>query len=138
MRQMLKPLGTLWAVVLVAAGGGCARGKDTPEHAYAAFVRAVQKDEEKTAFAALSEPTRQALTEQARAISQGSGGAISPDPAKLAVVGARPAPTHVETVSNDGQRAVLKVTAPDLTAEVTLVKEFDGWHVALPAPLHKR
>src|SRR4051812_46912877 len=95
------------AILLLA--GGCNRSKDTPERAYAAFVRAVQKDEDKQAFAALSEPSRKALTEQARIISEASGGTISADPAKLAVVGPRKAPTQVTSVSNDGKVAVLKV-----------------------------
>ena len=121
-----------WALALVlCAAWGCQRAQaESPEDAYRAFLRAIQKDEDTTAFATLSTPSRQALEVRAHAASDASGGAIPADAAKLLSGYARPAPvTEIRTMQEDHTHVTLEVTAGGEKSQVKMVQERQGWRI---------
>src|SRR4051794_40781430 len=98
--------------VLSVASSGC-RKPNTPEQAYVLFTEAVERGDEKAAYEALSEKTRQDLQRRAEEISKASGGSVKADPAGLmfTFTGRPSGVTKVSMVSLEGDRAVVKVTS---------------------------
>ncbi len=116
----------------------CERSRaDSPVDAYTAFSKAVQRGDSKAAYASLSQATQKVLEARAKEISSASGGAIKDDPAALAFSTApRPDPlTEVKLVQQNGDRAVLAVSAGARYQKVGMVHENGGWKVDLSEKL---
>ena len=102
----------------------------TPEAAYQAFAIALRRGDTKTAYAALSKSTREAVEARAKEISEASKGVVKNEPAlMLFQSGTRPGPLgEVKVVEQNGDRAVLEVSG----ARVKMIKEDGGrWVVDL-------
>lgn len=110
---------------------------DTPVDAYLGFATAVRKGEPTAAYGALSAGTQQVLQQRADAISKASGGAVKADAAALFFSsGQRPSPVaEVKAVREEGDRAVVRVTADGQTREIALIKEPTGWKLDLAEAL---
>ena len=126
---MLRAFLPLAALALAA---GCNRPRfDTPTAAYESFARAIQKGDYEVAWSALSAGTQKTLSDRAREISAASGGSVKDDPAALFFAqGARaPLVSEIKLVREEGESAVLTVTAAGATREVRMVKERGGWRI---------
>ena len=126
---MFRALLLLAALALAA---GCNRPRfDTPLAAYQSFARAIQKGDYEVAWSALSSGTQKLLSDRAREISAASGGSVKDDPAALFFVeGARaPQLSEIKLVHEEGDSAVLAVTAAGATREVRMVKERGSWRI---------
>jgi hypothetical protein len=133
---------------------GCREPKwDKPEDAYTSFAQAVRigraklsagdekagRAELKTAYEALSGPTRTAIEERSKEISSTSGGAVKDDPVLLAfVTGVKPEPLEaVRTLHEEGAAATVSVTVGGKTVEQKMVKEGERWKVDLSEAFKK-
>jgi len=124
----------LLALLLLVAAGCHRFPDDTPTDAYRSLLSAVQRDEDARAMALLSERSRSALTARAEQLATASGGALHPAPMDLLVADPRaPAPGDLAVRSDDGQTAVLTVSASGSIQEVRLVREAGHWRVVIPA-----
>jgi hypothetical protein len=126
-----------WLLALVLLGlGGCHR-QDTPQGAYKVFHDKVRKGELREAWAVLSKPTQDALTERARAVGEASGGTEKPEPLALFFANVPPPPdvTEVSLVREEGDKATVLVRSPASSHEVRMVREPSGWKVDLSASL---
>lgn len=124
----------LLALLLLAAAGCHRFPDDTPVDAYRSLLSAVQRDEDGRALALLTERSRAALTARAAQLASASGGALRPAPMDLLLADPRPPAAGELTVrSDDGNTAVLAVTAHGSVQEVHLVREAGHWRVAIPA-----
>jgi hypothetical protein len=122
----------LLPLAALALAASCNRPHfDTPTAAYESFARAIQKGDSKVAWSALSSGTQQLLSDRAREISAASGGSVRDDPAALFFAGGVPAPrvSEVKVVREEGDSAVLAVTAGGTTREVRMVKERGSWRI---------
>ena len=116
----------------LALAAGCNRPHfDTPAAAYDSFARAIQKGDYQVAWSALSSGTQQLLSDRAKEISSASGGSVRDDPAALFFAeGARaPLVSEIKVVREEGDSAVLAVTAGGTTREVRMVKERGSWRI---------
>lgn len=109
----------------------------TPESAYRAFAKSIEKGQFQQAYQSLSAQTRALLEERAGAVSKSSGGAVKDEPALLAFVTAqKPAPlSEVKLLGLDGGTALLAATAGENTQNIELVHEDGGWKVDLSGRL---
>ncbi|MGQ0505519.1 MAG: hypothetical protein ACT4TC_09380 [Myxococcaceae bacterium] len=129
---------TVAAVFLVLLLSACNRPRyDTPVNAYLTFSRAVQKDDLRGAFKALSTSTRDVLSEKAKELAKVSGGSMREEPAvHLFSPGVRPPEvTKVDVVKEEGGTALLKVESAGKTQEVHMVREAEEWRVDLSQTL---
>jgi hypothetical protein len=128
---MLKRTALVLLLALAVPATGCNRPDfSRPVEAYLSLARALQKGDAKTAWNAVSTPTRERLEKRAKEISAGSGGALREEPAALffgASYDRRPV-KEVKLLREEGNVAILSVV-PDEgpPREVRMVKEEDGW-----------
>ena len=135
MRLSAKSLPLLLAALLLAA---CNQPRyDTPVSAYQSFHRLVQRHEYEQAWEALSQPSRQALAERSRALAEASQGSVKDDPVAFFFTNATRLPdvTDVTLLSEEGDRAVVRVLGPAGASEVRMVREPSGWRLDLTGSL---
>lgn len=102
----------------------------TPVKAYLSFANALKKGEAKVAWGALSERSKQRLTERSKVIAAVSDGGMSPKPELLLFAGGGTAQemSEVKLIREEGKDAVLSVVPVEGPAvEVRMVRESDGW-----------
>lgn len=132
-------MSVLW-LLAVATLGGCNRPSyDTPVSAYQTFLRAMQRGDEKTAFEALSEPTREALKARAQTAASASSGTVKADPAAFFFANAV-APTDVTEVNLAGETdgtAQVNVVFSSEKKQVRMVREMSGWKIDLTQSLQQ-
>lgn len=124
----------LWICGALALMAGCNRPNwSTPVDAYRSFLRALTKGDVNVAYGALSTPSRDLLAARAKELSTASGGSLRDDPAALFFVNAADAAavTEITLRKQEGDRAVLAVTAPGGVKEVNMVREAEGWRIAI-------
>ncbi|WXH31322.1 hypothetical protein WA016_05298 [Myxococcus stipitatus] len=130
---------TTWLLALLLVGmGGCNQPRfGTPQDAYTSFHRLVKRGELRAAWGALSQPTQEALTKRAQAVSDASGGAVKAEPLGLFFANVPPPPdvTEVSLVREAGNEATVLVRSSGNTHEVRMVREPSGWKVDLSASL---
>lgn len=115
---------------LCALAGCREQPPSTPEAAYRAFASALRAGDRAAAYAALSEPTREAIEARATQIAEASKGMVKNDPAvMLFQSGTRPEPLgEVKVLEQHDTTAVLEVGG----ARVTMVRDTAGrWRVDL-------
>ncbi len=122
-----------WLLAGLLLASGCQKA-GTPEGAYLAFAEASERGDAAAAFGALSTPAQNELRARAEAASKASGGSIKADPAALVFTftGRPSGISNARTLSVEGDRAVVEVTANGSTARVPMVREQAGWKVDLP------
>ena len=125
-------------VLALLALGACNRPSyESPVKAYNTFLRAVQRDDEKTAYASLSQATQEALKARAQAVAQASGNVVKPEPAAFFFANVPP-PTDVKEVSlasEQGEVASVSVVSSSGKSEVRMTREASGWKVDLTQSL---
>lgn len=115
---------------------GCSK-RDDPVTAYSALATSVEKAEYRKAYDSLSAPTRQLLEQRAKALHAASDGGIKDDPALLFFSSSTQvsAPESVQSVSNDGSRAVLRVRSRRGEQTLVMAREDSGWKLDLTEAL---
>ncbi|MFZ5471596.1 MAG: hypothetical protein ACOZIN_19395, partial [Myxococcota bacterium] len=106
---------------------------DTPEAAYSSFSSAVQRQDFRLAYQALSAKTRKVLETRAVEISKASGGAVRADAALLLFThNEKPAPlTEVKVLHQKAGATTIAATSSGQTREVQMVYEEGRWKVDL-------
>jgi hypothetical protein len=118
--------------------GGCNRPSyDTPVKAYQTFLRAVQRGDEKTAYAVLSQPTQAALKARAQAATEASSGAVKADPLAFFFTNVPPPAdvTEITLASEEGDVANIGVVSSNTKSQVRMVRESSGWKIDLTQSL---
>lgn len=126
--------------LLGSLGGslGCNRPSyETPVKAYQSFLRAAQRGDEKTAWAALSQPTQAALKARAQTVAEASSGAVKPEPASFFFANVPPPTdvTEVSLASDEGDVAKVNVISSSGKSQVRMAREASGWKVDLTQSL---
>jgi 23S rRNA-/tRNA-specific pseudouridylate synthase len=118
-------------LLAVLALTGC--GQNTPVTAYKAFHAQVQKRDYKKAYAALSQPTQEAIARQAETVVQASGGAVKAEPYELFFSNSALPPdiTEATLLREEGDKATVRVLFTGQTREVRLVREGSEWKIDL-------
>jgi len=137
---MRLPLALPLLLLAVPTLGGCNRPSyETPVKAYQTFLRSVQRGDEKTAYAALSQPTQDALKAKAQTASDASSGAVKADPVAFFLSNIPP-PADVAEVtlaSEKGDEAKVSVVSSGVTKQVQMVRETSGWKIDLTQSLQQ-
>ncbi|ATB28002.1 hypothetical protein [Melittangium boletus] len=137
---MRLPLVVSLLLLAVQTLGGCNRPSyETPVRAYQTFLRSVQRGDEKTAYATLSQPTQDALKAKAQAASAASSGAVKADPMAFFLSNIPP-PADVAEVtlaSENGDVAQVSVVFSGVTKQVQMVRETSGWKIDLTQSLQQ-
>jgi hypothetical protein len=134
----LPAMSLLLLALLALAGCGRARS-DSPESAYRAFHQAVQRQEYKAAYAALSKPTQETLQARAQAAAQASGGSVKADPLAFFFANVPPPAdvTEVTLSSEEGDVARVGVVSSSGKSLVRMIREPSGWKVDLTESLQQ-
>ena len=120
--------------------GGCDRiGYKTPDKAYQAFLEAMRKGDEKTAYAILSQPTQEALKARAQTAAQASGGAVKADPVAFFFANVPPPAdvTEVSLLSEEGDVAEVGVVSSSGKSQIRMIREPSGWKIDLTKSLQQ-
>jgi len=119
------------ALAVLLGLGACAKPPPaTPEAAYQAFALALRRGDTKTAYAALSKGTRDAVEARSKELVAASQGLLKDEPAlMLFQSGTRPAPLgEVKVVETSDAAAVLEVGG----TRVKMIKDESGrWVIDL-------
>jgi hypothetical protein len=135
---MSAPAKSLLLLTAALLLGACSQPRfDTPVVAYQSFHRLVQRQEYEQAWQALSEPSRQALAARSRALSEASQGGVKDDPMAFFFTNAARVPdvTDVTLLSEEGERATVRVLTAAGASEVRMVREPSGWRLDLTGSL---
>ncbi|WNG34511.1 hypothetical protein F0U60_13275 [Archangium minus] len=135
----LLPAMPLLLLALLALGGCNRPSYETPVKAYQTFHRAVQRGDEKTAYAVLSQPTQEALKARAQAAADASGGAVKADPVAFFFANVPPPAdvTEVSLSSEEGDVAKVTVVSSNGKSQVRMVREPAGWKIDLTQSLQQ-
>ena len=131
-----------WVIALSCAAAGCADRRPRPEDALNAFLADLQYGRAESAWAALSESSRQKLIERHRLLFEAGGQKTDDTPSEilfgdLGIVVMSP-PESVVVVSPLGNEAKLRVTvAGGRSADIRMVREGSGWKIDLMASLEE-
>lgn len=128
MRLFAMPL----LVLALLALGGC-KSPNGPVDAYKAFESNVKKGDYKTAYAALSQGTRDILAARTQALKEASGGNMKSEPYELVFTNSTlpSGVTDVTLVKEEGDVATVRVLSSGQAREVRLVREVSGWKIDL-------
>ncbi|MET0405099.1 MAG: hypothetical protein ABW123_21975 [Cystobacter sp.] len=119
---------------------GCNRPSyETPVRAYQTFVRAVQRGDDKTAYASLSQATQEALQVRAQGVAQASSGTVKADAAAFFFANVVPPPdvTEVSLAAETGDTAQVNVVFSNDRKQVRMVRETSGWKIDLTQSLQQ-
>ncbi|PTL78557.1 DUF4878 domain-containing protein [Vitiosangium sp. GDMCC 1.1324] len=135
----LLPAMPLLLLALLALGGCNRTSYDTPEKAYKSFLQAVQRGDEKAAYAVLSQPTQEALKARAQAAADASAGAVKADPVAFFFANVPPPAdvTEVTLSSQEGDVAKVSVVFSNGKSQVRMVREPTGWKIDLTQSLQQ-
>jgi hypothetical protein len=130
---------TVWIGLWLAFSPACNARSETPVEAYKSFVRAVQKGDSKTAFAALSNQAQSRLRQRAKEISAASEGAVKDEPEALLIPPSAPreALSEVKLERQEGNRAVINAAAGN-RLQVPMVRESGAWKIDLSEFINSR
>ena len=138
---MLRCAVPLLFLTFVAALGGCNRPNwDTPQSAYQSIVRAIVKQDARTAWKGLSKQSQDALDARAKALSEAAGGALSEKGIGYFLGGGFTVPPlkTLEVLSQEGNEARLAVVGHDgARQEVRMVREENAWRLDVTPLLHE-
>lgn len=134
----MRTVGALMVAMVLVTASGC-RPRATPEATYREFVEALQRGNNRRAWALLSPATKQQVEARSKAIAAASQGVVRDDPEVLLFQGTRPGPIgEVTTLESSDTTARLKVASASGTSEVKLVKDGGKWLVDLTETLQRR
>ena len=138
MRAFLVP-SLLWLLAVVTLGGCNRPSYETPVRAYQTFLRAVQRGDDKTAYAALSQATQEALKAKAQTVASASSGTVKADPAAFFFANAVATAdvTEVNLVGETGDTAQVNVVFSSEKKQVRMVREPSGWKIDLTQSLQQ-
>jgi hypothetical protein len=124
--------GLFLVAMLAVAGCKQAPKPGTPDASYVAFVTSLQRGDAKTAWSLLTPSTKDVVTAKSKAIAEASHGTVRDEPEVLLFQAGRAgAVGEIKTLSDDGERAVLKVASAGGEQEVKLVKNSGRWLIDL-------
>jgi hypothetical protein len=126
-------------LLALLALGGCDRSSLPPDKTYQAFLEHVRRGDQKKAWAALSQPTQEALKARAEAAAKASGGAVKADPVAFFFANVPPPAdvTEVSLLSEEGAVAEVGVVASNAKSQVRMVREPSGWKIDLTKSLQQ-
>ncbi|WP_434382720.1 hypothetical protein [Melittangium boletus] len=137
---MRLKLASLLLLLTVPTLAGCNRPSyETPVRAYQTFLRSVQRGDEKTAYATLSQASQDALLARAQAVAQASSGTVKADPLAFFLSNIPP-PADVAEVTlagESGDTAKVSVVSSGVTRQVQMVREPSGWKIDLTQSLQQ-
>ncbi|WP_375767307.1 hypothetical protein NR798_37365 [Archangium gephyra] len=135
----LLPAMPLLLLAMLALGGCNRPSTTTPDKAYQAFLEALRRGDEKTAWSVLSQPSQEALKARAEAAAKASGGAVKADPVAFFFANVPPPPdvTGVSVLSEEGDVAEVEVVSSNVKSQVRMVREPSGWKIDLTKSLQQ-
>ncbi|MCY1081159.1 hypothetical protein [Archangium lansingense] len=135
----LLPAMSLLLLALLALGGCDRPSSLPPDKAYLVFLEHMRRQDEKKAYAFLSQPTQEALKSRAEAAAKASGGAVKADPVAFffANVPLPPDVTGVSVLNEEGDVAVVVVDSSNVKSQVRMVREPSGWKIDLTQSLQQ-
>jgi len=124
------------ALAVAVVGRGCRVAEPGPETAVRGMIAAANEGDRNGVFALLSPSTQAALEERAQRATELVGSNVRYTALDLIAIGSAedvPAPSEIEVVERDGNRAVVEVVSSAGRARLDVVRVGGRWRIDLPS-----